>query len=67
MFFRNLVITDARYEMKFEDKTYVEMANATFSNPVFIDVYNSDNAIMKPSVKIMDCVFPGKVDISNIK
>ena len=57
------MITESRYELKFQDKTLVEMTNVSFSNPVFIDVYNRDSSIIKPSVVISESVFPGQVDI----
>ena len=39
------------------------MTNVSFSNPVFIDVYNRDSSIMMPSVVISKSLFPGQVDI----
>ena len=61
--FRNLVIAESRYDIKIQDKTEVEMNNVTFTNPVYLDVFNRDHNIMRPTLRIINCKFPAKVDI----
>ena len=53
----------ARYELRVEDKTELELTNVTFTNPVSIDVFNTEAAVTSPTVTVRDCVFPAKVDI----
>merc|ERR550517_1696908 len=59
----NLVVTQSRYDIKFEDKPLVSLHNVTFANPVSLDVYNSDNSV-SPILKIVDCKFSGDLDIT---
>ena len=63
MKFRNLVISESRYDIKIQDKTEVELNNVTFTNPVYLDVFNKDHNIEKPTLRIINCKFPAKVDI----
>ena len=39
------------------------MNNVTFTNPVYLDVFNKDHNIKKPTLRIINCKFPAKVDI----
>ena len=39
------------------------MNNVTFTNPVYLDVFNRDQNIMQPTLKIINSKFPAKVDI----
>ena len=63
-YFRNLVITDSSYSLKFEDKTEVELSNVTFKNPISLDIYNRDHMIKMPTVRVTDSIFPAKVDVT---
>ena len=60
---RDLVISDSTYDIKIQDKTEVELNNVTFTNPVNLDVFNSDHRIVQPTLRIINCKFPAKVDI----
>ena len=60
---RNVVISDSRYDIKIQDKTEVELNNVTFTNPVYLDVFNRDLNIIQPTLKIINSKFPAKVDI----
>ena len=60
---RNVAISDSRYDIKIQDKTEVELNNVTFTNPVYLDVYNRDQNIIQPTLKIINSKFPAKVDI----
>ena len=35
----------------------------TFTNPVYLDVFNKDHNIKTPTLRIINCKFPAKVDI----
>ena len=60
--FRNLVIMESRYDLKFEDKAEVVFENITFTNSASLDIYNRDMAIA-PTFKLIACKFKGDVDI----
>ena len=57
------MISDSRYDIKIQDKTEVELNNVTFANPVYLDVFNRDQSIVQPTLKIINSKFPAKVDI----